>query len=290
MRSPTHDAAQKPPHNLKDNMSISSSKRPVVFVHGLWLHGDSWQPWIELFRDHGYTASAASWPGDAATTEATRRNPAAVAGHGVAAIAEHIAMQLQSLPEKPILIGHSFGGLLVQQLLGRNLAAAAIAIDPAPAKGIREVPFSALKSVFPVLRNPLNWSRSVALTEEQFRYGFANAVSANESRELYERYAVPAPARPVFEAAMALFNPAAATRVNVANGQRGPLLLVSGSLDKTVPPVIVASTLKRYSASAASTELKEFGGRGHSLVIDSGWPELALYALSWLDSKQLHSG
>jgi pimeloyl-ACP methyl ester carboxylesterase len=260
---------------------------PVVFVHGLWLHGESWNAWLEFFRQNGYDAVAASWPGDAETTEATRRNPAAVAGHGVAEIADHIAGQLAALGRKPILIGHSFGGLLVQNLLGRDLAAAAVAIDPAPIRGVLELPLSALRAALPVLGNPFNYGRAVALTAAQFRYGFTNAVSEPESRDLYARYAMPAPGRPLFQAATATLNPWAATRVNVANARRGPLLLISGAEDHTVPPALVRSAFRLYSSSPAVTELKEFAGRGHSLTIDSGWREIAEASLAWLRSAQL---
>jgi pimeloyl-ACP methyl ester carboxylesterase len=260
---------------------------PVVFVHGLWLQAESWQNWIELFQSHGYTASAANWPGDRATTAATRQDPSGLAGKGVTEIADFIAGQLKSLPAKPILIGHSFGGLLVQNLLGRDLGAAAIAIDPAPIKGVPELPFSALKSAFPVLGNPFNAGKAVPLTEAQFRFGFTNAVSAAEAHDLYAKYHMPAPARPLFQAATATFNPNAATKVNTANPARGPLLLISGTADNTVPPVLVKSTLRVYQKSSAVTELKEFAGRGHSLTIDSGWRELAEYCLSWLGGKGL---
>jgi pimeloyl-ACP methyl ester carboxylesterase len=242
---------------------------------------------VQLFRDGGYQAVAASWPGDSETTEATRRNAGAVAGYGVTEIADHIAGQLAAFDKKPILIGHSFGGLLVQNLLGRDLAAAAIAIDPAPIKGVPELPFSALKSSFPVLGNPLNFKRAVSLTEHQFRFGFTNAVPEQEAKDLYARYAMPAPGRPLFQAATATFNPRSATTVNVANATRGPLLLVSGEKDNTVPPVMVKSTLKAYRNSPAVTELKAFPGRGHSLTIDSGWRELADYSLAWLKAKGL---
>ncbi len=252
-----------------------SAKLPIVFVHGLWLHAESWNNWLEFFRGQGYEAVAANWPGDAATTEATRRNPAAVAGFGVTEIAEHIAGQLKSLARKPILIGHSFGGLLAQNLLGRDLGAGAIAIDSAPIKGVPELPLSALKSSFPVLANPFNLRRAVSLTEPQFRFGFTNAVSEPEAHELYTKYAMPGPGRPLFQAATATFNPNSATKVNVANATRGPLLLISGDQDNTVPPVLVKSTLRAYAKSAAVTEIKEFAGRGHSLTIDSGWRELA---------------
>jgi len=267
--------------------SIATSKTPVVFVHGLWLHGESWKNWTQLFREKGYEAVAASWPGDSETTEATRKNASAIAGFGVTEIADHIAGQLRAYERKPILIGHSFGGLLVQNLLGRGLAAAAIAIDPAPIRGVIELPISALKSSFPVLGNPFNFTRSVSLTERQFRFAFTNAVPDQEAKDLYAKYAMPAPGRPLFQAATATFNPKSATKVNVSNATRGPLLLISGAEDHTVPPVLVRSTLKAYRKSPAVTELKEFAGRGHSLTIDSGWREIAEYSLAWLQGKQL---
>src|SRR5713226_8456804 len=260
---------------------------PIVFVHGLWLHAESWNNWLQFFREKGYQASAASWPGDSETTEATRKNAGAVAGYGVTEIADHIAGKLKAFARPPILIGHSFGGLLVQNLLGRDLAAAAIAIDPAPIKGVPELPLSALKSAFPVLGNPFNFRRVVSLTEPQFRFGFTNAVAEQEAHELYAKYAMPAPGRPLFQAATATFNPNSATKVNVTNATRGPLLLVSGEKDNTVPPVLVKSALKAYRNSPAVTEFKEFPGRGHSLTIDSGWRELAEYSLAWLKAKGL---
>ncbi len=269
-------------------MSLNSSTRnPIVFVHGLWLHAESWNNWIKFFRENGYEAIAASWPGDAETTDATRRKPDAVAGYGVTEIADHIVNQLKAFPQKSILIGHSFGGLLVQNLLGRDLAVAAVAIDPAPIKGVPELPLSALKSSFPVLGNPFNFKRAVSLTEPQFRFGFTNAVSEQEAKELYTKYAMPAPGRPLFQAATATFNPNSATKVNLTNAGRGPLLLISGSADNTVPPVLVRSALKAYGKSPAVTEYKEFPNRGHSLTIDSGWRELAEYILSWLKAKGL---
>lgn len=265
--------------------TTSSNKTPVVFVHGLWLHAESWKAWVAFFNENGFEAFAANWPGDGATTEATRQNGQALAGYGVTEIANHIADQLKGLGKKPVAIGHSFGGLLVQNLLGRDLVAAAVAIDPAPIKGVPELPISALKSAFPALSNPFNYSKSVMLTEPQFRFGFTNAVSEAEAKELYAKYAMPAPARPLFQAATATFNPNSATKVNTENAGRGPLLLISGTADNTVPPVLVKSTLRVYSKSKAVTEYKEFAGRGHSLTIDSGWRELAEYSLHWLQAK-----
>jgi len=258
---------------------------PIVFVHGLWLHAESWNNWIEFFRANGYQATAASWPGDSETTEATRKNASALAGYGVSEIADHIGKQLQTFDKEPILIGHSFGGLLVQNLLGRDLASAAVAIDPAPIRGVPELPLSALKSTFPVLANPGNLKRAVSLTEEQFRYGFTNAVSEQEAHELYTKYAIPAPGRPLFQAATATFNPNSATKININNATRGPLLLISGLADNTVPPVLVKSALRAHRKSPALTEYKEFPNRGHSLTIDSGWKEIAEYILKWLKEK-----
>jgi pimeloyl-ACP methyl ester carboxylesterase len=270
-------------------MSSSNGKTSVLFVHGLWLHGDSWNNWIELFRARGYDAIAASWPGDGASAEATRSRPNALAKHGVKDIADHIAIQIARLGKKPVVIGHSFGGLLAQNLLGRNLASAAIAIDPAPIKGVLQLPLSALRAAFPVLSNPLNYGKSVSLTEPQFRFAFANAVPEREARELYAKHAIPAPGRPLFQAASAAFNPAAETRVNVSNGKRGPLLFISGSTDHTVPPVVVKSAFRMYRRSSATTELHEFENRGHSLTIDSGWREVADYCLAWMQGKGLQS-
>src|SRR6266498_2702425 len=241
----------------------TSTKNPIVFIHGLWLHAESWKPWIEFFRQNGYEAIAASWPGDSDTTKSTREKPESVEGYGVSEIADFIAGQIKSFGRKPILIGHSFGGLLVQNLLGRDLAAAAIAIDPAPIKGVPELPLSALKSSFPVLGNPFNFKRAVSLTEQQFRFGFTNAVSEQEAKQLYAMYAMPAPGRPLFQAATATFNPNSATKVNLTNAKRGPLLLISGLKDNTVPPVLVRSALKAYGKSPAVTEFKEFPHRGH---------------------------
>lgn len=260
---------------------------PVLFIHGLWIHAESWDPWIALFGRHGFAASAASWPGDGPTAAATRQAPNAVAGVGVNEIAAHIAAQIRALPAPPILIGHSFGGLLVQKLLGQDLGVAGIAIDPAPMRGVWQLPLSVLRSGFPVLGNPFNYGRAVALTEPQFRYGFTNAVDAAEGRALWEKYAIPGPGKPIFQAAMAAFNPWSATAVNTGNGRRGPLLLIAGERDHTVPPVLVRSALRRYRGSPAVTEFKEFAGRGHSLTLDHGWQEVADHCLSWLKGKGL---
>ncbi len=191
------------------------------------------------------------------------------------------------LSNQSYLIGHSFGGLMVQILLGRGIASAGIAIDPAPIKGVWQLPFSALKASSPVLGNPFNLTKSVSLTYKQFKYAFANAIPAEEAKELHERFTVPSPARPLFQVAFATLNPNAENKVNTANATRGPLLITSGDKDHIVPPVLCKATLKKYRKSPAVTELKSFVNRGHSLALDHGWTEIAEYSLKWLNEKGL---
>ena len=260
---------------------------PVVFVHGLWLHADSWGRWVELFRERGYAPVAPGWPGDSDTVDETRSQPDLVAGHGIDAVVEQYAGVIRTLDTKPIVIGHSFGGLIVQRLLGQDLAAAGVAIDPAPIKGIIFLPLSALRVASVALRNPANKKRAVSLTREQFRYGFGNALPPEESDALYDRWTIPSPGKPLFEAAFANVMPGSPARVATGNATRGPLLLTAGGKDHTVPRAVVKATLKRYRRSEAVTELEEFPDRGHSLTIDSGWRSVADSVLAWLERQSL---
>jgi pimeloyl-ACP methyl ester carboxylesterase len=260
---------------------------PVFFIHGLWLHGSSWGPWVELFRDRGYDPYIGTWPGDADTVEAARANPAAVAGKGVNEINAALSEQIAKLPSPPILIGHSFGGLFVQKLLGENKGVAGIAIDPAQIRGVLPLPLAQLRSGAPGLANPLNYNKAVALTKAQFRYGFGNAVSEAESDELFEAWAIPSPAKPLFDAALANFNPNSPAKVATGNASRGPLLITAGGQDHTVPAVVARAAFKLYKNSTAVTELKEFPDRGHSLAMDGGWKEIADAALDFLSAKGL---
>jgi pimeloyl-ACP methyl ester carboxylesterase len=264
---------------------MAANSTPVVFIHGLWLHSQSWQNWVDLYREAGYNPIAPEWPGTPETVAEARAHPESAGGYGVADVADHFAQVIGGLDAKPVVIGHSFGGLVAQILLGRDLAIAGVAIDPAPIKGVLTLPLSSLRSGFPVLKNPANRKRAVALTPEQFRYGFTNEVSAQESADLHERWTIASPGRPLFEAAFANVTTSSATKVNTGNATRGPLLLIAGLKDHTVPPSIVKATLRRYRRSPAVTELKEFSGRGHSIVIDSGWREVAEGALAWLKSR-----
>jgi len=260
---------------------------PVIFIHGLWLHSASWQPWLDLFRQEGYEPAAPGWPGDPDTVDEARLNPESIADHGIDDVVAHYAALIDQLPVRPILIGHSFGGMIAQKLLGQDLAAAAVAIDAAQIKGVLPLPLSALRATLPVFRNPANRHRSVSLTEEQFRFAFGNAISEPESAELYERWTIPAPGKPLYEAAAANFNPHSPAKVDTDNAGRGPLLLISGGKDHTVPEVVTRATLAQYRHSDAVTDFVTFPDRGHSLTIDDGWREVAEAVLTWLRKQSL---
>jgi len=265
---------------------MTGTKAPVVFIHGLWLHATSWGPWQERFAAAGYESFAPGWPGDPDTVEAARANPDSIANHGIDDVTDHYARFIATLPARPVIIGHSFGGMIAEKLLGLDHGDAAIGIDAAQIKGVLPLPLSALRSTLPVFKNPANRHKAVSLTAGQFRYSFGNALSEEESGALYERWAIPAPARPLFEAATANFTLHSPAAVNTKNEDRGPLLLIMGRQDHTVPEVVTKSTLKQYRRSLAVTDVEEFD-RGHSLVIDSGWPEVADACLAWLSKYGL---
>jgi pimeloyl-ACP methyl ester carboxylesterase len=255
---------------------------PVVFIHGLWLLPSSWDRWATLFEEAGYTALTPEWPDDPQTVEEANANPEVFAHKTVGQVADHYAEVIGRLDRKPVVIGHSFGGLLTQIVAGQGLSAASVAIDPAPFRGVLPLPISALKSASPVLANPLNRNRAVPLSYDQFRYGFANAVSEDEAKELYESFAVPASGAPLFQAAAANLNPWTEAKVDTENPERGPLLIISGEKDNTVPWSIANASYKKQQRNEAVTEIVEMPNRGHALVVDSGWREVADTALSFI--------
>jgi pimeloyl-ACP methyl ester carboxylesterase len=275
---PDHD------HHL-DRRAHADTRTPVVFIHGLWLHASSWQPWVELFDARGYAPVAPGWPGMPGTVEEARRHTSLIAGVGIDDVVDRYTEVIQQLPSRPVLVGHSFGGMIAEKLLGLDLARAAVAIDAAQIKGVLPLPLSSLRSTLPVFRNPANRENAVSLTAEQFRYSFGNALDEEESDRLFETWAVPAPGKPLFEAAAANFSLHSPAKVRTDNEDRGPLLLVMGGQDHTVPEAISKATLKQYKHSHAVTDLIEFADRGHSLTIDHGWREVADRCLAWLDKQ-----
>jgi non-heme chloroperoxidase len=260
---------------------------PVVFIHGLWIHSAAWQPWVTLYRSAGYDPTAPGWPGDSGTVGQTRKNAAAVANKGIDDITNGYLDVIRGLSAKPIVIGHSFGGLIAQKLLSAGAAAAAIAIDPGQIKGVKPLPFAQIRSGFPVLSRPGNKKRAVALTRRQFRYGFGNALAESESGELFDQWAIPGPGKPLFEASAANFKKSSPAAVDTGKRDRGPLLIVAGGQDHTVPEVVARAAYRLYSGSGAVTDYHVFPDRGHSLVLDHGWREVADFTLSWLTRQDL---
>src|SRR5262245_33079425 len=256
--------------------------QPVVFVHGLWLLPNSWERWAAYFEGAGYVALAPGWPDDPETVEEANKHPEVLANKTVADIADYTDRFVRKLKQKPALIGHSFGGLMVQILAGRGLSAATVAISPAPFRGVLPLPASSIKSGWPVFRNPANRHRAVALSFEQFRYGFANAVSQHEAQELYETFAVPGPGAPLFQAASANVNPRSEAQVDTTTLDRGPMLIISAGQDHTVPVAVAKAAYEQQMYNAGVTEIDEMHDRGHALTIDHGWRDVAEMALTFI--------
>jgi non-heme chloroperoxidase len=258
----------------------ASGRVPVVFVHGLWLLASSWDPWRTHFEDEGYTTLAPGWPDDPDTAEAARAKPAVFARKSIGQIADHHEAVIRELSAKPVIVGHSFGGLLTEILAGRGLGRASVAISPAPVRGVLPVPWSALRVGSVVLRNPLNRHRAVPLSYQQFRYGFGNAVTETEAQRLYKEFSVAGSGVPLFQAVAANLNPWTEAKAHAKNPSRGPLLIIGGERDHTVPGAIAKSTYKLQRHNHAPTEIITVPNRGHSLTIDAGWREVADAALA----------
>ena len=270
-----HEAAQVERAN-------ASSATPVVFVHGLWLLPSSWDRWVTLFEEAGYAALTPGWPDDPETVAEAKEHPEVFAGKGISEIADYEEAIIRRLNRKPVIIGHSFGGLLTMILAGRGLAAASIAISPAPFRGVLPLPLPALRAASVALRNPANWNRAVPLSYEQFRYSFANVVGEDEAKELYLGYSVPGAGEPLFQAASANLNPWTEAKVDSLNPERGPMLIISADSDHTVPWAIANAAYKKQKHNRSVTEIVKMPGRGHSLTIDAGWREVAEKALDFV--------
>lgn len=263
---------------------MNQKDESIVLIHGLWMTARSWEHWIDYYAAKGYRVIARSWPGLEGDIEELRRDPSAIATLGIGQIVDHYQKIIEALPCPPIIIGHSFGGLITQILLDRGLGAAGVAIAPAPVKGIFFLPFSTLKVSFPALSNPANNHKAVPLTPEQFHYAFTNNLSEEESQAVYDRYAVPGPDHVLFQAALANFNPHAETAVNFSNNERAPLLFISGGKDHVSPPSVVEANYKLYRKSTAVTNYREYLERTHYTLGQAGWEEVADFALSWAEA------
>jgi pimeloyl-ACP methyl ester carboxylesterase len=270
------------PETLQVEQANASGKTPVVFIHGLWLLPSSWDRWAALFEEAGYAPVTPVWPGDPETVEQARANPDVFAKKTLGKIADHTAEVIGKLTKKPAVMGHSTGGLLAQIIAGRGLSAATVAIDPGPFRGVLPLPISALRSAMPVLGNPLNRGRAVTLTLDQFKYGWANALSQEEAKQLYETYHVAAPGVALIQMATANLNPWSEAKVDTKSPDRGPLLIIGGEKDHTVPWAIANASFKRQRRNEGVTEIEKIPNRGHSLTIDSGWREVADRALAFV--------
>jgi pimeloyl-ACP methyl ester carboxylesterase len=260
----------------------ASGRTPVVFIHGLWVLPSSWDNWAGLFEEAGYAPLTPSWPGEPETIEEARANPDAFAKTTVGQVADHTAEVIGRLSKKPAVLGHSTGGLLAQIIAGRGLSAATVAIDPGPFRGVLPLPLAALKSAAPVLRNPANRGKAVTLTLDQFKYGWANALGEAEAKELYERYHVAASGIALNQMANANLNPFTEAKVDTKNPDRGPLLIIDGEQDHTVPLAIANASYKRQRRNPGVTEIATIPNRGHALTIDSGWREVAGKSLEFV--------
>jgi pimeloyl-ACP methyl ester carboxylesterase len=272
-----------PQHTLDDIAAVNATGlTPVVFIHGLWLLPSSWDRWAEVFQAAGYAPITPGWPDDPETVAEAKEHPEVFAGKTVGQVADHYDEVIGKLTKQPAVIGHSFGGLLAQILAGRGLSNATVAVDGAPYRGVLPLPISALRAASPVLANPTNRNKAIPLTYEQFRYAFANAVTEDEAHALYEEFAVPAPGAPLFQAAAANLNPWTEVKVDTENAYRGPMLIISGEKDHTVPPSIAEAAYKLQQKNSGVTEFASIPGRGHSLTIDSGWLEVCNTALAFV--------
>jgi pimeloyl-ACP methyl ester carboxylesterase len=260
-----------------------SGNTPVVFIHGLWLLASSWASWAELFEGAGYAPLTPDWPDDPATVEEARANPDVFARKTLRQVADHTAEIIKALDKKPVVIGHSTGGLFAQMLAGRGLSAATVAIDPGVFRGVLPLPASVLRGVGPFLLDPRTRRRAITLTFDQFKYSWADALDDQEAKELYDTFHVAGSGISLVQMGNANLNPWTEAKVDTKNPDRGPLLIIDGERDHTVPWAIAHAAYKRQKRNPAVTEIVEMPNRGHSLTIDHGWREVAQTALDFVE-------
>jgi non-heme chloroperoxidase len=260
----------------------ASGRTPVVFIHGLWLLPSSWERWVALFEEAGYVGLTPAWPDDPETVEGARAEPEILANKTLKQVADHTTEIINALDKKPAVIGHSTGGLLAEMLAGRGLSVATVAIDPGVFRGVLPLPLSVLKGVGPFLLNPLTRRRAITLTFDQFKYGWANALDDKEAKELYDRFHVAGSGISLVQMGNANLNPWTESKVDTKNPDRGPLLIIDGEKDHTVPWAIAHAAYERQRRNPGVTEIVKMPNRGHSLTIDHGWREVAETALEFV--------
>jgi non-heme chloroperoxidase len=261
----------------------NSGNTPVVLIHGLWLLPSSWAAWAEFYRQAGYAPLTPDWPDDPDTVDEARANPQVFVGKTLAQVADHTTEIIQALDQKPVVLGHSTGGLLAQMLAGRGLSVATVAIDPGVFRGVLPLPGSVLKGVGPFLVDPRTRGRAITLTFDQFRYSWTNALDEKEAKELYDAFHVAGSGISLVQMGNANLNPWTQARVDTTNPDRGPLLIIDGAKDHTVPWAIANAAYKRQRRNRAVTEIVKIPNRGHSLTIDHGWREVAQTALDFIE-------
>jgi len=255
---------------------------PVVFIHGLWLLPSSWDPWVALFEEAGYAALTPDWPDDPDTVEQARANPQMLAKKTLKQVADHTTTIIKALDKKPAVMGHSTGGLVAEMLAGGGLSAVTVAIDPGVFRGVLPLPFSVLKGVGPFLLNPSTRGRAITLTFDQFKYGWANALDEKEAKELYDKFHVAGSGIALVQMGNANLNPWTESKVDTKNPDRGPLLIIDGEKDHTVPWAIANAAYKLQKRNPGVTEIVKMPNRGHALTIDHGWREVAETALAFV--------
>jgi len=269
--------------NREIQAANASDNTPVVFVHGLWLLPSSWATWAVFFEQAGFAPLTPDWPDDPETVDEARANPNVFAKKTLGQVADHAAGIIQALDKKPVVIGHSTGGLVAQMLAGRGLSATTVAIDPGVFRGVLPLPASVLRGVGPFLIDPRTRGRAITLTFDQFRFGWANALDEKEARELYDAFHVACSGIALVQMGNANLNPWTEAKVNTANPDRGPLLIIDGEKDHTVPWAIAHAAYKRQCRNPSVTEIVKMSNRGHSLTIDHGWREVAQTALDFVN-------
>ena len=260
---------------------MNSKTKTIILIHGLWTTPRIWHLFRDYYEERGHRVFTPIWPRMKGEVEEIRRDPSALAGLGLLEIADEHDKFIRTLEEPPIIVGHSIGGLITQMLLDRGLGSVGVCIAGAAPKGMFGLPFSVAKAGYPVLSNPFNYDRNVVLAFGQFRRLFAQNMTENDAADAFERYIIPGPGRPMFEASVANLSPWAAARINYRNRHRAPLLLIAGGEDLLVPPVLNRINHKLYKHSDATTDYKEFPYRSHFMIAQRGWQEVAEYILAW---------